>query len=118
MQVLRSAGLFAANVLWRATRSKSAGRVLVNALAADDPNVRTIAGMLLVRGGKDAVPLIQEAIRRQLNLPQTLVMAGDIGAVSLEPDLQKFVDHPDPTVSQAARDALRILELQKKADVK
>lgn len=116
MQVFRAAGVFAANALWRATKSKSAGRVLVNALAADDPNIRTIAGMLLVRAGKDAVPLIQEAISRGVNLPQTLVMAGDVGAVTLEPDLQKFVGHPDPAVSQAARDGLRILQAQKKAN--
>lgn len=117
MQVLRAAGVFAANALWRVTKSKSAGRVLVNALAADDPNVRTIAGMLLVRGGNESVPLIQEAIRRQVNLPQILVMAGDVGAGSLEPELQRFVAHPDPAVSQAARDGLRILHSQKQTSV-
>ncbi len=114
MQVLRAAGLFAANSIWRVTGSQTAGRTLVNALAASDPNLRTIAGMLIVRGGQKAVPLIEEAIHRQLNLPQVLVMAGDVGAKQLEPELQKFTGHPDPQVSRAARDGLRILAAQTK----
>src|SRR5215471_15447451 len=109
MQLMRAAGLFAANAVWCATGSQAAGRVLMNALAADDPNVRTIAGMLLVRGGKKSIPLITEAIHRNLNLPQTLVMAGDVGAHSLEPELKSFTTHPDPAVAKAARDGLQIL---------
>lgn len=109
MQVLRAAGLFAANAVWRATGSQSAGRTLLNALGSPDPNIRTIAGMFLVRAGEKAVPLIEEAIHRQLNLPQVLVMAGDIGSKKLEPELQKFKDHPDPQVSRAACDGLKIL---------
>ncbi len=109
MQLLRAAGLFAANAIWRATGSQAAGRSLVNALAASNPNVRTIAGMLLVRGGQKAVPFIEEAIHRELNLPQVLVMAGDVGAKELEPELQKYAAHPDPQVSRAAHDGLRIL---------
>src|SRR5712692_6982049 len=104
MQVLRAAGLFAANSIWRMTGSQTAGRTLLNALAASDPNLRTIAGILLVRGGQKAVPLIEEAIQRQLNLPQVLVMAGDIGDKKLEPELQKFTAHPDPQESREGRD--------------
>ncbi len=112
MQVLRAAGLFAANALWRSTGSQAAARTLVNALASADPNIRTIAGMFLVRGGEKAVPFIEEAIHRQLNLPQVLVMAGDIGSKKLEPELQKFTAHPDPQVARAAQDGLRILAAQ------
>lgn len=115
MQLLRAAGLFAANAIWRFTGSQTAGRVLMNALAADDPTVRTIAGMFLVKAGKKAVPLIAEAIQQKLNLPQTLVMAGDVGAHSLEPELQEFTKHPDPAVAKAARDGLHILAAQKTA---
>lgn len=111
--MLRAASLFAANAVWRATGSQAASRVLLNGLASSDPNVRTIAGMLIVRGGERAVPLIEEAIRRKLNLPQVLVMAGDVGAKKLEPELQRFAAHPDPQVSQAARDGLKILAAQK-----
>ena len=109
MQVLRAAGLFAVNALWRATGSQAAGHTLLNALCSADANIRTIAGMFLVRGGEKAVPLVEEAIQRQLNLPQALVMAGDIGSKKLEPELQKYASHPDPQVSRAARDGLKIL---------
>jgi len=113
MQLLRAAGLFGANAVWRTTGLRAAGRTLVNALASPDPNLRTIAGILLVRAGQKAEPFIEEAIHRQLNLPQVLVMAGDIGAKKLEPELRKFAEHPDPKVSGAARDGLRILAAQK-----
>jgi hypothetical protein len=73
-------GLLGENAIWRVTGLRAAGRTLVNALASPDPNVRTIAGILLVRAGQKAEPYIEEAIHRQLNLPQVLVMAGDIGA--------------------------------------
>ena len=99
MQLLRAAGLFGANAVWRTTGLRAAGRTLVNALASPDPNLRTIAGILLVRAGQKAEPFIEEAIHRQLNLPQVLVMAGDIGAKKLEPELRKFAEHPDPKVS-------------------
>jgi HEAT repeat protein len=112
MQVLRAAGLFAANAIWRTTGSQAAGRTLLNALASSDPNIRTIAGMFLVRAGDKAVPLIEEALHRQLNLPQVLVMAGDIGSKKLEPELQKFAAHPDPQVSRAARDGRKIMAAQ------
>jgi hypothetical protein len=113
MSVLRAAGLFAANSVWRLSGAQSAGRVLMNALDAQDAGVRTIAGILLVRGGKKAVPLIQEAIQREINLPQTLVIAGDLGVKSLEPELKKFVNHPDPNIAKAATNGLRILAAQR-----
>jgi hypothetical protein len=97
-------GLLGANAIWRVTGLRAAGRTLVNALASPDPNVRTIAGILLVRAGQKAEPYIEEAIHRQLNLPQVLVMAGDIGAKKLEPELKK---------SGSDRDGLRILAAQK-----
>jgi hypothetical protein len=40
------------------------------------------------------------------------VIAGDIGAVRLTPDLQRFTAHPDPAISKAAQDGLRILAAQ------
>ena len=36
-------------------------------------------------------------------------MAGDLGDNKLEPELQKFTAHPDPQISRAAHDGLRIL---------
>lgn len=85
---------------------------MLNALDSPKEDVRTIAGMLLVQAGKYAEPLVEEGIKRRLNLPMTLVMAGDIGAIRLKPELQRYAEDPDPEVAKAARDGLRILERQ------
>jgi hypothetical protein len=112
MGPLQAARLFALKSIWSATGLHSAGKALVQSLASPDPGVRTIAGMFLVQSGKRAEPLVEEAIRDGLNLPMVLVIAGDIGATRLAPDLQRFTSHPDPEVSKAARDGLRILAAQ------
>ncbi len=109
MQILQTARLFASNVLWRATGSSAAAHTLVHSLGSSDPGVRTIAGMLLVQAGRKAEPLIEEAIRQKINLPQVLVMVGDVGAKRLEPELRSFLTDPDPEVSRAAREGLKIL---------
>jgi hypothetical protein len=103
------ARLFALKALWAATRAPAAGRALVDALGSRDDDVRTVAGMFLVQAGKRAEPLIAEAIHRRQHLPMTLVIAGDIGAARLEPELQRLAGDPDPEVARAAHDGLRIL---------
>ena len=113
MRPFQTARLFVSNVLWRTTGSSSAARTLVTSLGSDDPAVRTIAGMFLVQAGRKAEPLIEEAIREKINLPQVLVMAGDVGARRLEPELRSFLTHPDPEVSRAAREGLKILAASK-----
>ncbi len=113
MQILQTSRVFAANVLWRATGSSTAARTLVDCLGSDDASVRTIAGMFLVRAGKKAEPLIEEAIRRKINLPQVLVMAGDVGAQRLEPELRSFLTDPNPEIARAAREGLKILAASK-----
>jgi|SRR5690242_15038755 hypothetical protein len=112
MSVVDVARLFALKSVWRTTGLESAGRALLNALDSPKEDVRTVAGMFLVQAGKQAEPLVEEGIKRRVNLPMTLVMAGDIGAVSLKPELQRFASDPDPAVAKAAQDGLRILERQ------
>jgi hypothetical protein len=109
MGPLTFARLYALKSLWTATGSRSAGRALVKALGSTDEGERTVAGMLLVQGGKRAEPLVAEAIRRREHLPIVLLIAADIGASSLEPDLRRLGADPDPDVARAARDALEIL---------
>jgi hypothetical protein len=101
--------LYALKSLWTATGCRSAGRALVKALGSTDEGERTVAGMLLVQGGKRAVPLVAEAIRRREHLPIVLLIAGDIGAPSLESDLRRLTTDPDPDIARAAHDALEIL---------
>jgi hypothetical protein len=109
MGPLQLARLYAAKVLWTSAGLRSAGRVLVDALASSDEGVRTVAGMLLVQTGKRAEPLVEDAIHRRKNLPTVLLIAGDIGAVRLEPELRRLARDPDPQVARAAEEGLRIM---------
>jgi hypothetical protein len=102
--------LYALKSLWTATACRSAGRGLVKALGSTDEDERAVAGMLLVKGGKRAEPLVAEAIRRREHLPVALVIAADIGAASLEPEMRRLAADSDPDVARAAQDALEILD--------
>jgi hypothetical protein len=115
MSPWQAARLYALKSLWSATGLRSAGRALLDALGSPDEDLRTVAGMLLVQGGKRAEPLIAEAIARRQHLPTVLVMAGDIGATSLEPELRRLTTDSDPAVARAARDGLRILGAQRRS---
>jgi len=103
------ARLYALKSLWTVIGCRSAGRALVKALGSTDEGERTVAGMLLVQGGKRAERLVAEAIRRREHLPIVLLIAGDIGASSLEPELRRLTTDPDPDVARSAHDALEIL---------
>jgi hypothetical protein len=112
MRPLEMARLYALKSVWNATGLRSAGRALVAALGSPDASVRTVAGMFLVQSGKQAEPLVEEAMQRRENLPMVLVIAGDIGAARLETDLRRFSKDADPEVAKAAQDGLRILAAQ------
>ena len=92
------ARLYALKSLWSVTGLRRAGRVLLD-----------------VQSGKRAEPLIAEAIARREHLPTLLIIAGDIGATALEPELRRFTTDPDPAVARAARDGLRILGAQRRS---
>ena len=109
MGVAHQAKLFGAGAWLRATGSRAAGKVLIDALGSEDENSRTLAGMFLVQGGRRAEPSLEEALRQRRHLPTVLTILGDIGDPSLEPDLTRFRNDPDPEVSRAAREALEIL---------
>jgi hypothetical protein len=104
--------LYALKSIWRATGCRAAGRGLVAALGSTDEGERTVAGMFLVQSGKRAEPLVAEAIRRRQHLPMALIIAADIGASSLEPDMRRLMADADRDVARAAHDALEILAAQ------
>jgi HEAT repeat protein len=110
MSLAKSAGLVAYNALWRATGLPSAGRALVHALDSGDEDVRTIAGMFLVQGGRRARPLLEEALERREHLPMVLRILGDLGDPRAAYEVASFADDPDSEVADAARDSLRVLE--------
>jgi hypothetical protein len=109
MRIVGAIAIFIANAIWRVTGLRPAGRVLVRALGSKDETIRMLAGMFLVKAGKQAEPLLEEALKRRENLPTVLTILGDIGDRKFEPVLRQFSEDPDPEVAQAARDALRTL---------
>ena len=90
-------------------RRHAAGRALVRDLGTDDEEIRAIAGMMLVKSGRKAEPLLQEALYRRENVSTVLAVLGSIGDPSMEPEIRRFADDKDPLVSKAARDALRLV---------
>jgi|GEM_PF-846394 len=109
MRIGQVLSLFASNIIWRTTGLSSAGRKLVDSLDSSDEEVQVIAGMLLVKAGRQAEPLLQEALRRSQNLPTVLTILGDIGAWRCLPELHKYSQDASPEVAQAAQAALMML---------
>lgn len=92
----------------------SAGRALVKALGSPDENIRSIAGILLVKSGKRVEALLLEALNRRENLPTVLTVLGSIGDPALIPQLRQFTNDPNPDVAKAAREALKVIEFSTK----
>lgn len=106
MKVGEAAALFGAAAAWR-LGSRAAGRRLVAGLSAGDEDSRLIAGMLLVKAGTRAVPLLAEELRRPRNLPHLLRVIGDAAPQAFTAELERFAEADDEAVRHAARDALR-----------
>jgi len=111
MDLPGAALLFSSNALWRATGLEAAGRTLVRALGSPQEDLRTIAGIFLVKAGKKTSPLMREALRHRENLPLILTIIGDIGDPEFEPELRHFSEDSNPDVARAARDALDVIRL-------
>ncbi len=111
-----TARLFGEYGLWRGAGLKSAGRALVEALSSEEEDLRTVAGMLLVRGKYRARPILEEALDRREHLPMVLSVLADLGDPGVEARIQYFVDDPDPDVAAAARQALRALRFRAASD--
>lgn len=107
--------LFGARAAWRATGMPAAARPLVRALGSSDDDVRTIAGMFLVKAGRSAEPLLLESLARRENVPMVLAVLADIGDPAVEPQIASFSADPDPEISRAAQEALKVLRMAKGA---
>jgi HEAT repeat protein len=108
--LLGASRLFVYWSLWFGLGFTSAGRALVKALGSPDKNIRSIAGMLLVKSGKRAEPLLQEAVNGRENLPMVLTVLGSIGDPAIIPQLRQFTEDQNPDVANAAREALKVVE--------
>jgi len=113
MWILGAIGLFVCTAVWRATRLRFLGRLIIRTLGSNNENMRTIAGLSLVKAGRMAEPLLEEALRRRENLPIVLTILADIGDKRVEPEIRRFSGHEDPEVAEAARQALRVLAMQR-----
>src|SRR5260370_33059141 len=113
MWILGAIGLFICTAAWRATRLRFLGRLIVRTLGSSNENLRTIAGISLVRAGRMTEPLLEEALRRRENLPSVLTILADIRDTRVESEIRRFSGHEDPQVAEAAKQALRVLATQK-----
>ena len=95
--------------MWRVGIT-AAGRGLIRTLGSSDEDLRTLAGMFLVRAGRRSEPLLHEALQRRTNLPIVLTILADIGQPDLEPEIRGLTLDSDPEVARAAREALRLLD--------
>lgn len=109
MKLLKLLPVLLASLVWRVMGIRAAGRALVRDLGTDDEEIRAIAGMMLVKSGRKAEPLLQEALYRRENVSTVLAVLGSIGDPSMEPEIRRFADDKDPQVSKAAHDALRLV---------
>ena len=109
MNIRMAVRLFASRALWGVTGQSAVGRSLVDALASDDEDERTVAGILLTRAGRRAEPLLEEALKDGRHLAMVIGVLGSIGDPAVLPEIQPFVQSKDPEVANAARDAIRVI---------
>lgn len=110
MNARSAAPLLVFGTLWCGLGLRPAGRRIIAALAAPDETTRTMAGMLVVKAGRRAIPLLRESLDFSRNLPMVIRLAADLRAQELVPQIRRFVSASDPRVAAAARDALRLLD--------
>jgi len=106
---MQAAGALVAQILWRRTGLRAAGRFLVRSLGAPNESVRAIAGMALVKAGRRSEPLLEEALNRREALPMTLAVLADLGDQKYEEEFRQYAQDSDPQIARAARNALRAL---------
>jgi HEAT repeat protein len=112
MRVGKALAVLAEGALWRVSGKNSLGWRLIDALGEADENVRSIAGIMLAKGGRAAIPLLQRALAERVNVPLVLALLGDVGDATHSAEIANFVDDPDKTIARAAREALRVLALK------
>ena len=111
-RVAEAIGLYGTNTVWKLFGTESSGERLVAALSSPNENVRTIAGMFLVQGGRKALPLLEKALKNRRNLPLVLMLIGDIDEPESEGYLRRYLNDNDPEVADAAKQVLRVLDFK------
>jgi len=96
--------------VWRFLGVRPAGRVLVRHLGDPHEDTRAVAGMLLAKGGRRALPLLAEAADRREHLECVLPMLADLGETRYEPLMRDLASHPEPLLAKTGRDSLALLD--------
>lgn len=92
-----------------AVGNKSSGKRLIAALNSPNENLRTLAGIFLVRSGRRAIPLLEQELANRRNLPRILILLGDMDEPESEEHLKKYLGDHDPKVADTAKQAMRNL---------
>jgi HEAT repeat protein len=112
MQLAATLALMGRGLAWRITHRQRLAQRLVEALGHPDDNIRMIAGIMLAKGGRAALPVLRGALAERRNVPEVLTLLGDIGDDSVREDLARLAEDRDERIARAARDALRVLALR------
>jgi hypothetical protein len=113
MWVFRALGLFTCYGLWRVTGIQALGRVIVAALGSQNENIRSIAGIFLVKARRQSEPLVEQALRHHKHLPIVLTILADIGDRRMEDEIRELSADRDPKIAEAAKQALRVLAMNR-----
>jgi hypothetical protein len=105
MQLGRALLRVGQGMLWRLTHARALGVRLVDGLGDADETARTVAGMMLVKGGAAAVPILREALAQHRHLDMVLTLLGSVGDAAVADAILPFASDADPRVARAARDA-------------
>lgn len=114
MRISEAVGLAGRRAAWRATRSLSVGRPLVEALGSSDEDRRVFAGVLLTRAGRKIEPLLLDALTRHENVPAVLEVLGGIGDETADRAISQYLDDPDPEIAEAAKSSKSVIEMQRR----
>jgi len=106
-----AAGVLLAWGVWRPTGLASAGRVVARALASSDETTRTLSGVLLVRGGARALPLLRTNLQGGVAVPMTLRVLGDVGGAEALHEIEPHLKSTNAAVAHAATDAMRAAQV-------
>ena len=115
MQLAKTIALLAEGMLWRITHQPWLGRRLIEGLGNSDENARSVAGIMLAKGGAAAIPILHDALVERNHVAEVLAVLGDVGDASVKDEVARFVSDQDETIARAASDALRVLALRQSA---
>src|SRR5213592_3428183 len=99
-RLLTAAWLVFCAGLWRWLGIRSAGRVLIWRLGDPREDTRAVAGMLLAKAGRKALPLLTEAADRREHLECVLPMLADLGETRYEPLMRDLAANPEPLLAK------------------